>query len=105
MAKAPPAAKGVWAEPSPQDTAYLLSRLVDANLYAMAVNPDNATLAQVITAVNAVPDPAAMPPPPPPIALRNRGAPPAPKVPLWQADAYLALAKVSGARPSSVLAR
>ena len=48
--------------------------------------------------LRAAADAAAMPPPPPPIAYRNRGVPPAPKVPLWQADAYLALAKVPGGK-------
>ena len=97
MAKAP-AVAGVWAEPPPQDAAYSLSCLVDANLSAMVVNCANATPAHVITAVNAAADIVAMPPPPPLDALRRRGPPPVPKVPLRQADAYLALAKVpSGA--------
>lgn len=83
------AVAGVWAEPSPADAAYSASRLMDANLAAMAAD----------RALRAAADAVAMPPPPPPIAFRSRGVPPAPKVPLWQADAYLALAKVSGEGP------
>ena len=59
MVKPPPVAKGVWAVPSPQETAAVLSRTTGANLAAPA----------------AVRVAAVLPPPPPLTALRERGPP------------------------------